>query len=1166
SPEDRPLFRSSNGPDTDLCATPAQQSALQLLCHVVQYELLAKHDPQLACHLQNVQVLPETYCLRWLRLLLAREFPLDQTLRVWDAMFAVAYESTSPSSSLELLPYVCVAMLVYFSTTLRDCDNTGCLQLLMRPASTPLPAHTIIDSALLMYNPMKESNHEDMDVVCFVEGSLGIVLTNAKAPYDFRLAVKELSGQALQSGKVHVGDLIESINGVKMYKISTDEIKKHIALLPRPLYVSFLHVDDSIPADSDDPVAAVASSSATTPFLLPDDTPLPPFLDGEQCYAHMETSMHQPVFHAPSGSCASHFVAGRLFLTNYRCLFQGFVSGTLWEIPVLSIACIVSDAAPIDINPLSLESTATSSGRRHSHSHLHHRGDPQYTVVLQCKDTQKVKFAFRDGQEFARMHKCLSVLAFPASLTDAFCFHYRPHILPSDVVMPFDIRADYQRVGLLHPAGGPSRFRCIDHAYLLCESYPRYLMVPSGMSDIKLQVAASFRSSQRLPVACWQHPTNHAVIARSSQPLVGLKSARCAEDEQLVQLLCGGHATSGEVFPSGFRYVIMDARGQLAAAGNKAMGKGTESTANYRGAKLAHMNMENIHAIRNSFQSLTAAFDPLDTDQNSSFFQKIDSSGWLKHVRLVLKASWELAEYVHSGVSVLTHCSDGWDRTAQMVSLAELMLDPFYRTLEGFQVLIEKEWCSFGHQFGLRSGHARSDVSNEQRSPIFLLWLDCVHQVLRQFETEFEFAPTLLLFLADHVYSCKYGNFMFDCEKSRVDCFEKYPATNVWGDIESMRDTFVNPLFSPQRTVLAPSTVWKNIVYEHSVRMAGHSRANSNHSFGTWKYVQHLVDVDPCTFLLHVDVLLSRSIRRLRATDAYKRYLSAPFHTLVNMSVHKVILALTLIYLFVIVVFALLYLTVDNSCNLAIATFPQAFIFSVSVLFTIGFGSGGNDVFFNSCASAISIITLQLSEAHVRCYAVLHKSAHFPHQVHHLQSYPMRLQQPDDDLNGWLILALPTICVHRLDAWSPLNPPPLHPEPAHNPAAQALFPEPPQRAVDIETGTRENRYRPEKPPLFNTTLNNVLTPVTKDEIDRLLHFWSEINMEVVVVVEGVDAATSSTTQMRHSFKAHDIVFNEQFVNCVFLDQENGGAIIDFNLFDRTAPLDFASVPVARELV
>jgi hypothetical protein len=44
-------------------------------------------------------------------------------------------------------------------------------------------------------------------------------------------------------------------------------------------------------------------------------------------------------------------------------------------------------------------------------------------------------------------------------------------------------------------------------------------------------------------------------------------------------------------------------------------------------------------------------------------------------------------------VSVLVHCSDGWDRTAQLVSLAQLMLEPYFRTIEVRGNKMQRLWC-----------------------------------------------------------------------------------------------------------------------------------------------------------------------------------------------------------------------------------------------------------------------------------------------------------------------------------------------------------------------------------------------------------------------------------------------------------------------------------------
>ena len=118
----------------------------------------------------------------------------------------------------------------------------------------------------------------------------------------------------------------------------------------------------------------------------------------------------------------------------------------------------------------------------------------------------------------------------------------------------------------------------------------------------------------------------------------------------------------------------------------------------------------------------------------------MEGTQWLYNISQLLQTAVEVAVAIHDQARpVLVHCSDGWDRTTQVVTLAELILDPYYRTIEGFQVLVEREWLSFGHKFG-----DRNNVDGEQ-SPVFLQWLDCVYQVTIQYPTSFEFNGNFLV-------------------------------------------------------------------------------------------------------------------------------------------------------------------------------------------------------------------------------------------------------------------------------------------------------------------------------------------------------------------------------------------------------------------------------------
>lgn len=68
---------------------------------------------------------------------------------------------------------------------------------------------------------------------------------------------------------------------------------------------------------------------------------------------------------------------------------------------------------------------------------------------------------------------------------------------------------------------------------------------------------------------------------------------------------------------------------------------------------------------------------------NSSWYSQLESCKWLQHMSGLMKAAVTVVTAIEEEARpVMVHCSDGWDRTPQIVSLAEILLDPYYRSLE----------------------------------------------------------------------------------------------------------------------------------------------------------------------------------------------------------------------------------------------------------------------------------------------------------------------------------------------------------------------------------------------------------------------------------------------------------------------------------------------------
>ncbi|XP_011101647.1 phosphatidylinositol-3-phosphatase myotubularin-1 isoform X1 [Sesamum indicum] len=517
--------------------------------------------------------------------------------------------------------------------------------------------------------------------------------------------------------------------------------------------------------------------------------------------------------------------AGTLFVTNFRLLFLSEGSRSiigLGTIPLATIEKFGKTVMKLPSGPRPFDKTPS-----------------QRLLQVIGKDMRIIVFGFRPRTKQRRaVYDALLRCTRPARLWDLYAFVSGPSRFNNTSPKVRLLNEYYRLLGMgSHHASSRTiedgsftlsnewwRISKVNSNYTMCATYPFALLIPNSISDVEIQQACTFRARCRLPVISWCHPGTGAVLARSSQPLVGLMmNMRSNADEKLVAALWT--QLSG-IKERRRKLYIADARPRKNALANGAMGGGSESSANYSHSEIVFFGIDNIHAMRESLVRLREYVDTHganSSDGMSSFLRHggwtwgggnlssmsasvstLGDSGWLIHVQSVLAGSaWIAARVALESATVLVHCSDGWDRTTQLVSLASLLLDPYYRTIKGFQALIEKDWLAFGHPFSDRLGvptvsgsdnpfelsrqastgsiqsspgrqssssftaQPTSSHAQNNYSPIFLQWVDCVSQLLRMYPFAFEFSSVFLVDLLDCVLSCRFGNFFCNSEKER---------------------------------------------------------------------------------------------------------------------------------------------------------------------------------------------------------------------------------------------------------------------------------------------------------------------------------------------------------------------------------------------------------------
>ncbi|KAE9555309.1 hypothetical protein FO519_001468 [Halicephalobus sp. NKZ332] len=473
-------------------------------------------------------------------------------------------------------------------------------------------------------------------------------------------------------------------------------------------------------------------------------------------------------------------IHGKVTVTNYRLRFEP------------------AEETPPDQVAFELPLGLINGIEKFGYSKVPVRSEDSYGIKVTCKNMRTIKFVYdRVRRNRKNLYDALVVNAFPNSNQKPFfaTIYNEPfHVNGWNLYDPI---REFSRMGVPNDLWAVSN---MNEDYRFIPTYPKVLVFPREAvreGDEFFQKVAKFRSSGRIPALVWHNMDTTASITRSSQPMVGMTFKTCSDDKRFVQMVWKANRNH-----ESRNLKIFDARPNTNAQANRLRGGGYETS--YSNADLIFLNIHSIHAIRTSLKKLRSVCYPKGRDKS---VVGAEGSRWMDHLQVIMDGAHQIVNEVHEMQNnVLVHCSDGWDRTSQLTSLSMLLLDPYYRTIEGFAILIEKEWLSFGHKFAIRFGHGVDDPKSDQRSPIFVQWVDCVWQYLCEFPTFFEFNINLLTTMLEEIYSCRFGTFLFNNEREREEQGLKSKTPSFWSYILDNKDFFKNKNFKQNNGPIITST------------------------------------------------------------------------------------------------------------------------------------------------------------------------------------------------------------------------------------------------------------------------------------------------------------------------------------------------------------------------
>ncbi|XP_060611766.2 myotubularin-related protein 10 [Anolis sagrei] len=367
-------------------------------------------------------------------------------------------------------------------------------------------------------------------------------------------------------------------------------------------------------------------------------------------------------------------------------------------------------------------------------------------LIIYCKDFRIVRFRFDEAGPESAKKVCLAIAHYsqPADLQLLFAFEYvsKKYNNPAKKVNGldpggggggpqtplFETYSDWDRE-IKRTGASEWRVCSVNEGYMISTCLPEYFVVPSSLADQDLKLYSHSFIGRRMPMWCWNH-SNGSALVRMAHIKDSLQQRKI--DQRISNAVTRSHPQRSDVYKSDL---------------DKAL--------------------PNIQEIQSAFLKLKqlCVNEPFE-ETEEKWLSLLDNSRWLEYVRLFLKHSAELVYMLDSKrVSVILQEEEGRDLSCCVASLVQVMLDPFFRTMVGFQSLVQKEWVMAGYPFLDRCNHLKK---SDKESPLFLLFLDCVWQLLEQYPSAFEFSEAYLTILYDSTRISLFGTFLFNSPHQRV--------------------------------------------------------------------------------------------------------------------------------------------------------------------------------------------------------------------------------------------------------------------------------------------------------------------------------------------------------------------------------------------------------------